>query len=209
MFITFEGLDFSGKSTQARLFVDRLRERGTTVRVLREPGGTELSERVRALLLERSTEPVHMLSEILLFEASRAQLVHQIIRPALARGETVVCDRYYDSSTAYQGFGRGIPLDTVHTLNAIATGRLAPDLTFLLDIPVREIARRQAAAGVASDRMESAGTDFYQRVRNGFLTLVTSEPGRVVRVDGEGEPAAVAATVWSAFEAKVRRKEHV
>jgi dTMP kinase len=179
------------------------------VRVLREPGGTELSERVRALLLERSAEPVHMLSEILLFEASRAQLVHQIIRPALARGETVVCDRYYDSSTAYQGFGRGIPLDTVHTLNAIATGRLAPDLTFLLDIPVREIARRQAAAGVASDRMESAGTDFYQRVRNGFLTLVTSEPGRVVRVDGEGEPAAVAATVWSAFEAKVRRKEHV
>ncbi|MCC6397220.1 MAG: dTMP kinase, partial [Bacteroidetes bacterium] len=123
-------------------------------------------------------------AELLLFSASRAQLVTRVIRPALLRGEVVVCDRYYDSTTVYQGYGRGLDLDAVRTINAFATNRLSPDLTIVVDIPVGEIERRKHASGKKFDRMESSGREFFDRVRNGYLSLAANEPQRVITVDG-------------------------
>jgi len=183
MFLTFEGVDFSGKTTQARLLVDRL-SRERTVCFLREPGGTEISERIREILLDRKHLELTDEAELFLFSASRAQLVTQVIRPALRRGEMVICDRYYDSTTAYQGYGRRLNLHAIRTINAFATGALVPDLTIFVDIPVEEIERRKHAAGKGFDRMESAGREFFERVRAGYCALCADEPDRVLRVDG-------------------------
>jgi dTMP kinase len=210
MFISFEGLDFSGKSTQAVRAVERLRNegrgegRGTTVHFLREPGGTAISERIREILLDRSTQEMTDLTELLLFSASRAQLVSQVIRPALAAGEIVVCDRYCDSTIAYQGWGRGLDLATVQAIIKASVGETMPDLTLFIDIPVEEIARRKEAAGMTFDRMESAGRDFYERVRGGFLDLAAAEPERVRRVDGTGSVDTVHAAVWNAVSQKAK-----
>jgi dTMP kinase len=184
MFITFEGLDFSGKTTQARLLIETLRNAGHTVLFLREPGGTRISERVREILLDRSNAEMADITELLLFSASRAQLVHEVIRPALGRGEVVVCDRYYDSTTAYQGYGRGGDLEAIRHINRIATGGLPPDLTLFIDIDLDEIQRRKTAAGLSFDRMESSGRVFYERVRKGFHELAAAESGRVVTLNG-------------------------
>jgi dTMP kinase len=197
MFITFEGLDFSGKTTQARLLIDALKSAGRTVVFLREPGGTRISERVREILLDRKHEEMADAAELLLFSASRAQLVHEIIRPALDRGEVVVCDRYYDSTTAYQGYGRGLDLEAVRQINRIATGGLPPDLTLLIDIDVDEIQRRKRAAGLSFDRMESSGREFYERVRKGFREIAAAERGRVVTVSGMAPVDRVAREVWA------------
>ncbi|MEW6510469.1 MAG: dTMP kinase [Bacteroidota bacterium] len=185
MFITFEGVDSSGKTTQAQRTVDMLRERvNRPVHFIREPGGTVISERLREILLDREHLELDGLTELLLFSASRAQLVHEVIMPALHRGDIVVCDRYYDSTTAYQGYGRGLDLDTVRRINAAATAGTDPDLTILVDITVDEIERRKRAARAEYDRMESAGRDFYERVRNGYLTLAREHPERFVVVNG-------------------------
>ncbi len=207
MFITFEGLDCSGKSTQAQLLSERLAnealpgERGVRpVRFLREPGGTAISERLREVLLDHRTLGLHERAELLLFEASRAQLVQQVIRPALARGEIVICDRYADSTTAYQGYGRGLDLAAVEQINRFATGGLQPDRTLFIDITVEEIARRKAQRGDPADRMESAGTGFYERVRNGYLDIARREPHRFVVVDGMPPIPAVEDAVWRSVE---------
>ncbi|HET6272414.1 MAG TPA: dTMP kinase [Bacteroidota bacterium] len=204
MFITFEGLDFSGKSTQANLLVERLKKAKHVVHFLREPGGTKISERVREILLDRSHLEMTEAAELLLFSASRTQLVAEVIVPALQRGEIVVCDRYYDSTTAYQGYGRGFNLEAVRHINKIATAGTDPDLTILVDIPVEEIERRKAAAGMTFDRMESAGREFYERVRKGYLDIARNEPDRLVLVDGLASIDAVKTQVWQAVE---RRKE--
>ena len=204
MFITFEGLDFSGKSTQANLLVERLKKAKHVVRFLREPGGTKISERIREILLDRSHLEMTEAAELLLFSASRTQLVAEVIVPALQRGEIVVCDRYYDSTTAYQGYGRGFNLEAVRHINKIATAGTDPDLTILVDIPVEEIERRKAAAGMTFDRMESAGREFYERVRKGYLDIARNEPDRLVLVDGLASIDAVKTQVWQAVE---RRKE--
>jgi len=183
MFLTFEGVDFSGKTTQARLLVDRL-SRERTLCFLREPGGTQISERIRDILLDRKHLELTDEAELLLFSASRAQLVTQVIRPALQRGEWVICDRYYDSTTAYQGGGRRLNIHAIRTINAFATGNLVPDLTLFLDIPVDEIERRKQAAGKGFDRMESSGREFFERVRAGYCALCADEPDRVLRIDG-------------------------
>ena len=200
MFLTLEGIDFSGKSTQAKLLVDNL-SRERTVCFLREPGGTPISELIRAMLLDKKNLELTDRAELLLFSASRAQLVAGVIRPALARGEVVICDRYYDSTTAYQGSGRGLPLDAVRAINTFATGGLAPDLTLFIDIPVGEIERRRAAAGTGFDRMEAAGREFFQRVRDGYVALSEAEPDRFVRIDGTRTPDEVHARVIAAVTA--------
>jgi len=185
MFVTFEGVDSSGKTTQARLVVDALRARGgPTVHFIREPGGTAISERLREILLDRKNLELSEQAELFLFSASRAQLVRQVILPALRRGEHVVCDRYHDSTTAYQGYGRGLDLDAIRRINAVATAGTDPDLTILVDITVEEIGRRKNAAGTGFDRMESAGRDFYTRVREGYLILAREDPERFLVVDG-------------------------
>ncbi len=204
MFITFEGIDLSGKSTQAQLLVRRLQEEpdagvaGKTVHFLREPGGTPISERLRDILLDRKNIELDPWAELFLFSAARAQLVAEVIRPALRRGERVVCDRFYDSTTAYQGYGRGLDHETVRKINRAATGGTDPDLTIIVDIPVEEIARRRAAAGLGTDRMESAGREFFERVRNGYADIARSEPGRVILVDGTGTVQDIAEYCWRA-----------
>ena len=183
MFVTFEGVDGSGKSTQARLLVEALRTEGRDVVATREPGGTELGERVRDLLLHGNG--LSPWAEATLFAAARAQLVEEVIRPALARGADVVCDRYLDSSLAYQGIGRELGVDRVLELNLVATGGLLPDRTFLLDVPVEEAARRR---GADSDRLEAEGREFAERVGIAYRELAAAFPRRIVRVDATRPP---------------------
>jgi len=194
--ITFEGGEGSGKSTQIRLLAETLERAGLETLALREPGGTRLGEAVRELLLDPATGEVDSRAELLLYEASRAQLTRERIMPALATGAVVLCDRYYDSSTAYQGYGRGLPLVEVHALNAAATGGLTPDLTLLLDCDHLHGMHRATVEG--TDRLEAAGDAFHERVRNGFLAIAHAEPGRIRVIDATGTPAQVSARVLDA-----------
>lgn len=184
MFITFEGIDFCGKSTQVELLEKFLLERGNTVRLIREPGGTPISEKVRDILLDKKNNEMHFESELLLFASARAQLVRQVILPALKKGEYVISDRYHDSSIAYQGYGRGINLDFVVSLQEFAIGPAVPDVTFFIDIPVDEfIARRQKVKKNILDRMENSKIAFYEKVRNGYLEIAKKEK-RFVAING-------------------------
>jgi dTMP kinase len=200
MFITFEGLDFSGKSTQATILVDRLKRTHPVVHFLREPGGTRISERIRDILLDRKNLEMHEAAELMLFSAARSQLVREVIVPALQRGEVVVCDRYYDSTTAYQGYGRGIDLEAVRNINTLATGGTDPDLTLLVDIPVAEILQRKRRAGLPFDRMESSGLEFYERVRQGYRAIATRDRHRFAVVDGMKTVDHLADEIWNCVQ---------
>ena len=197
MLITFEGIDGSGKSTQVRLLADALRAEGRTVHVVREPGGTPLSEAVRALLLAPTSE-IAPNAELLLFSSARAQLVADVIRPALGRGETVLADRFYDSTTAYQGGGRGLAdPEWLGRFHAFVTGGLAPARTFLVDVPVALAAQRRGgdAARDGADRMEAGGDPFFERVREAYLALARREPGRIHVLDGSQPVEALHAQI--------------
>jgi dTMP kinase len=183
MLITFEGLDYSGKSTQVQLLADRLTVQDHRVLVLREPGGTDIGEKIRKMLLDKNNDGMTEASELFLFSASRSQLVQEVIRPALEGDIMVICDRYFDSTTAYQGYGRGIALDVIDAINRYATGGLVPDITFFLDIPLREIERRMNSVKTNKDRMESNSMEFYARVRDGFLHIAQTE-SRYCVIDG-------------------------
>ncbi len=183
MLITFEGLDYSGKSTQVQLLADRLALQDYRVLVLREPGGTDIGEKIRKMLLDKNNDGMAEATELFLFSASRSQLIQEVVHPALDGGMVVICDRYYDSTTAYQGFGRGIPLEVINVINRYATGGLVPDVTFFLDIPIREIEKRMNSARTNKDRMESNSIEFYERTRNGFLQIAKTE-SRCCVVDG-------------------------
>ena len=201
-FITFEGPEGGGKSTHIRLLAERLRAEGRTVLVTREPGGTPLAEKIRGLVREELDDPPVTRSEVLLFLAARAQVVSQVIRPALARGEWVLCDRFADSTFAYQGYGRGIDVGLLRNFNDFATEGLVPDLTILLDVPLEvsrsRLAARQAATATAADRIEQAGTMFHRRLREGFLELAQAEPRRFAVIDSSGGVEQVAAAVAAA-----------
>lgn len=184
MLITFEGLDFCGKSTQVNLLENYLTARGKKTKIIREPGGTVISEKIRDILLDKKHHGMFIESEILLFSASRAQLVREVIRPHLADDFYVISDRFYDSTTAYQGFGRAISLEFVKAINSFAVGDTVPDITFFLDIPVEEIHLRKANRNNGDlDRIESSDNDFYEKVRAGYIYLSQIEP-RFLRIDG-------------------------
>lgn len=192
-FITLEGVDGSGKTTQAEALSAALRNAGYSVLQSREPGGTPVAERIRDILLDREIESMAWSTEVLLYLASRAEHVATLLRPALERGEVVVCDRFLDSTLAYQAFGReggGLQvaqaLDTIRRANDLATGGLGPELTFLLDLDPSEGLNRTEAAGRSPDRLEGEGTSFLGRVRDGFLALAEAEPDRihVIRAGG-------------------------
>jgi len=184
MFITFEGIDGSGKSTQIQLLKDLLIKAGHKVRVLREPGSTEFSERIRDILLSKHFD-IGAVTELMLFDAARSHLVRHEILPALEAGEIVLCDRFYDSTTAYQGYGRGLNLDDVHRVNSIATDGLKPDITFFLDVSLTVSNDRTKHA--ESDRIESSGNEFFEKVRNGFLEIARKEPERVIVINSEAK----------------------
>jgi dTMP kinase len=206
MFVTFEGLDFSGKSTQATILVEKLKQRHAVVHFLREPGGTKISERIRDLLLDKKNLEMSDAAELLLFSAARAQLVKEVIVPALQRGKIVVCDRYFDSTTAYQGYGRGINLDAVKSINRLATEGTDPDVTFFVDIPVEEIEHRKQRAGMSFDRMESSGRAFYERVRRGYQEIARSEAHRFITLDGTTRVEEIAGDIWKVVEEKLSGK---
>lgn len=201
-FITFEGPEGGGKSTHVRELAEQLRAEGKTVLVTREPGGTRLAELIRGLVREEVEDPPVTRCEVLLFIAARAQVVSEVIRPALARGEWVICDRFADSTFAYQGYGRGIDVGLLKNFNDFATEGLVPDLTILLDVPPEtskaRLAERQAATATSADRIEQAGDMFHRRLRDGFLELAKAEPDRFVVIDSSGPREEVSDRVWTA-----------
>jgi len=198
LFIVFEGLDGAGKSTQADLLLAELGRSGQAALGVREPGGTPLGDRLREILLGREDRlQLEPESELLLYQASRCQLVRQVIRPALARGQTVVSGRYVLSSLAYQGYGRGLALELIERLNRLATGGLEPDLTFWIELPPQV---GLARLSLAPDRMERSGLDFYRRVAAGYRELAR-QSAKVIRLDGERSQSELARQV----AAEVRR----
>ncbi len=202
LFVTFEGGEGSGKSTQVARLAARLRARGVEPLLTREPGGTPLAEGIRALLLDPIRRPTAM-AEVLLMEAARADLVANLLRPALAAGRVVLCDRYDDSTLAYQGAGRGIAGALLETLNRAATGGLKPDLTLLYDIsPAQGLARREAAEG-AMNRLDREPAEFHARVRARFLELAAAEPGRWVVLEGSASPDELERRGWAALEERL------
>ena len=200
-FITFEGGEGCGKSTQVRRLAAALEATGIEVVLTREPGGTRLAELVRGLLKDEREDPPCDRSELLLFLAARAQLVKNVIRPALAAGKWVVSDRFSDSTFAYQGYGRGLPLDVIRLANDFACDGLKPDLTLLLDVDAATAARRmrgrEAATATTADRIEQAGDAFHARLAQGFQALAAAEPERIRRIDASGTPDDVEGRIWT------------
>ncbi len=201
LFFTFEGTEGSGKSTQAVLLVERLQTLGNTVQLFREPGGTPIGEEIRHTLKHsHANDAMTAEAELLLMNASRAQLVREVIRPALAKGEIIVCDRFYDSTTAYQGYGRQLDLEAVRRIIAIAVGDTQPDLTLLLQVPVTvsqaRLRSRQATLPFIRDRIEEADREFFERVAKGYQAIAAAEPKRIHRIDGTGTIEEIQSAIW-------------
>lgn len=184
MFITFEGIDLSGKSTQAKLLFEYLRRKKKKVILVREPGGTYTSERIREILLDKSHKKMESLTEFLLFSASRHQLTVEVIKPHLNKGYIVICDRYYDSSTAYQGYGGMIPMNIIKEINKIASDGLNPDITFFVDIDMAESSKRRVSMKKTRDRMESKKSEYFKKVIAGYRKLAVLNKNRFIKLNG-------------------------
>ena len=211
-FITFEGTEGSGKTTQISLLAERLRSKGHTVRTLREPGGTPIGEEIRHTL--KHSPANHAMTpeaELLLMNASRAQLVREVIRPALEAGEIVLCDRFYDSTTAYQGYGRQLDLQVVKHIIDVAVGETHPDLTLLFLVPqevseARRLARQPTLPlPFQRDRMEEADQSFFARVARGYHAIAAAEPQRVRQIDATGDVASIQAAIWTLVQPLVKK----
>lgn len=198
LFITFEGIEGCGKTTQIARLEERLRGRGLAVEVTREPGGTPIAEAIRELLLDPANDAMAPMTELLLYEAARAQHLEERIVPALDRGAVVLCDRFADSTTAYQGGGRGLSPSMLRTLHDIATRGRCPDLTFVIDVPVAVGAARRA--GTTLDRIELEATEFHERVRQAFLEIARQEPHRIRVIDGSQPVDDVTQAIVHEFE---------
>ena len=212
-FITFEGIDFSGKSVQAELLEKSLNAAGKVVQLFREPGGTAISEKIRDILLDRRWNEMTDIAEMLLYSAARAQLVREKILPALRQGNIVICDRFHDSTTAYQGYGRGIDLGVIEKVHAIATAELVPDITFVLDLSAEvalsrrvpspqenqlsEIQRSDEGGTLKElDRLELQGLEFHRRVRQGYLMLAKQYSQRMYVIDGTQTIETIHQKIW-------------
>src|SRR3989440_3817783 len=206
-FITFEGSEGCGKSTQVQLLANRLDAAGIPFLITREPGGTAIGETIRELL-QFAPQSAGMTpeTEVLLFEASRAQLVREVIKPALERNECVIADRFFDSTTVYQGVARKLDRKIVRQLNAFAVGDCIPDITFLLDVDL-ETARTRMKGPRRPDRMEQQADEFYEQVRDGYLELAKWQKGRVVVIKGWESPTDIAKDIWKALTSRFPRLE--
>jgi len=213
LFITFEGPDGSGKTTQIQLLYQYLRERGYPVYLTREPGGTSIGDQIRAVLHDVGNAEMRPEAEILLYSASRAQLVGQVIRPRLAAGEVVLCDRYAESTLAYQGHGRQLDLPMLRAITAFATGGLRPDLIVYLDLPVEEGLRRRLVAyrtnGAEWNRMDQEEAAFHRRVRAGYLEMAAAEPDRWLVVDAAQPVDVIQGLIREAVLARLEKADEV
>jgi len=206
-FITFEGIDGCGKTTQLRLLATKLRESGRTVVETVEPGGTEIGQQIRRILLDPANSAIHARAELLLYFGSRAQNVEQVIRPALAKGQVVLCDRFTDSTLAYQGCGRGLDSNMILELDRIACQSLKPNATVLIEIDgatsLARARRRNERTDLSESRIDEESFAFHERVRRGYRALAESEPERFVAIDGRGSISEVAAAIREALRNRV------
>lgn len=205
MFITFEGIEGSGKSTQIKRLADHLRQTGSEVTVTREPGGTSIGDQIRSILLDSQNKNMAFLCEELLYWAGRAQHLEELIKPALARGQIVLCDRYVDSTVAYQGYARGLDFKQIAQFENLVCAGLKVNRTFLFDLPTKEgmgraMARIEGLHGPKEDRFEREALDFHEKVRQGYLALAKREPGRFLVLDAAKNPDEIEKDIWAVME---------
>jgi dTMP kinase len=205
-FISFEGVDFSGKTTQIQLLKNKLEQLGNSVTVLREPGGTLISEQIRDILLDERNRKLSDVCELLLYSAARNQLVVEIIRQDLAAGNFVLADRYVDSTTAYQGYGRQLPLDFIRNLNQLVTQGTIPYITFLLDLDLKQQSYRKKMRGKNSDRLEKENTDFYHRISSGYRKIASANKRRIKIVDANRSIEKIEIEIWEYVMKKLKLK---
>ena len=208
LFISFEGTEGSGKSTQVSLLAEHLRFEGYTVRTIREPGGTPIGEEIRHTLKHSAdNEAMTAETELLLMNASRAQLVREVIRPALAAGEIVICDRFYDSTTAYQGYGRQLDLKMVKAIIDVAVGDTRPDITLLFVVPhevtAERLLKRQSTLPFMRDRIEEADRSFFERVAKGYQAIAAAEPQRIQRINASGSVVEIKSAIWKILQERL------
>ncbi len=204
LFVTLEGPDGSGKTTQEKLLTDYLQARGLAVVCTREPGGTEIGEQIRDVIVSATSAAIRDETEVLLFSAARAQIVGQLIRPALAEGKIVLCDRYADSTLAYQGYGLGLDLDALRAITRFATGGLVPDVTFYIDVPVEAGLARKRGGDV--NRLDEKDVAYHRRVRDGYLQMAQEEPQRWVVIDGTQAREEVQRQIRERLNAELKRR---
>ncbi|MCF7885390.1 MAG: dTMP kinase [Candidatus Marinimicrobia bacterium] len=201
LFITFEGIDGCGKTTQIDILTKRLQKKNLKYTLVREPGGTKIGEKIRKILLDNDNINMEHKTELLLYSASRYQLCKQKLLPELDAGKIVICDRFYDSTTAYQGYGRGLDIDFINSLNKFATDELVPDLTFFLDISLNE--REKRIGNNKLDRLESEQNNFHQKVREGFLKINKKNRNRFVKLNGKDGIEIISKKIWNNIERKI------
>jgi dTMP kinase len=202
LFISFEGIDFSGKTVQCQRLREILEAAGYPVLAIREPGGTRISESIRQILLDGDHAAMSARAEILLYSAARAQIVYEVIQPALAQGKMVLADRFVDSTTAYQGYGRNLDREFVRHVNEFATTSLLPDVTFFIDVSIAVAAERRRLSGRTADRLEVEAMAFYQRVREGYSAIARQSAGRVVTIPGERSIESITAKICDHLKKK-------
>lgn len=212
-FITFEGIEGCGKSTQVRLLSEALKGEGVTCVVTREPGGTSIGGKIREILLNPDHKGMAPEAELLLYAADRAQHVREVIKPAIDTGKVVICDRFTDATLAYQGFGRGLDMALIHELNRIASLGIRPDLTLLLDCPVetgigRALERNSKNSHIRDDRFEREAMAFHQKVRDGYMDIVKSEPDRVKVIDASKDVEAMQNEIWEIVSQRLQNKRY-
>ena len=205
-FISFEGIDFSGKTTQIDLLTRQLEQQGENVIIMREPGGTDISERIRDILLDKNHLEMTDLCEVFLYSAARNQMINERVIGELESGSFVIADRFVDSTTAYQGFGRRIPMDLIRDINRAATGDLMPGLTFILDIDPDQVIDRKKERNMEIDRLESSGDDFYDRVHKGYQKIAELDPIRVKLINANQSIEQINSEIWEFVTQKMNLK---
>ena len=205
IFVTFEGIDGSGKSTQASSVLHKAQENGLSAVLFREPGGTRISEQIRQILLSAKHTEMVAITEVLLYSAARAQLTEEMIIPGLQENDIVICDRYYDSTTAYQGFGRGINMEFINALTKEASNIIKPDLTFLVDVDAELAEKRSGSIGI-QDRIELENIEFKLKVIQGFREIAANNPNRVVILDGRKDVEQLTDIAWNKIRALLNKE---